>query len=47
MKFESPSQNNSDQKTEADEGGISFSGSDDAETSPSWYLKSSLIVKFY
>lgn len=35
MKFESPSQNNSDQKTEADEGGISFSGSDEAETSAS------------
>lgn len=35
MKFEHPSQNNSDQKTDGDQGGNSFSGSDDAETSGS------------
>lgn len=32
MKFEHPLQNNSDQKTEADQEGNSFSGSDEAET---------------
>ncbi|XP_071720593.1 uncharacterized protein [Rutidosis leptorrhynchoides] len=35
MKFEGPSQNNGDLKIEADEGGNSFSGSDDADTSAS------------
>ncbi|KAI3526485.1 hypothetical protein L1887_05740 [Cichorium endivia] len=35
MKFEHPSQNNDDQKADEDQGGNSFSASDDAETSAS------------